>query len=117
MTLGQGHIEVTRGVATNFRLGGGQIQTEGTDSGESKPPPPNSDFSFDFAQLILEILENSKVLASIPKVFFKTAISGGYPPEVSNRGTRSPHSPVGDAHGGLMLAQIGYVAFQSMCRD
>ena len=33
-------IAYTRGVATNFRLGGGQNLTGGTDSGESKPPTP-----------------------------------------------------------------------------
>ena len=51
--------------------GRGGFRLEGTDSGESKPPTPNSDFSSDFAHFILEISEDLKEIANIKKVFFK----------------------------------------------
>ena len=80
-------------MATNFRLGGTDPDW-GTDSGESKPPTPNSDFSSDFAHFILEVLENPKVLAKIPKIFFKTRdFWGDIPPEFRTGGDTSPASP------------------------
>ena len=50
--------------------GGTDSDWEGrTNSGESKLPTPNSDFSLDFAHFILEILKKSKN-AYIQKLFF-----------------------------------------------
>ena len=43
----------------------------GADSGESKPPTPNSDFSSDFAHFISERPENPNFLVNIQKIFFK----------------------------------------------
>ena len=61
--------------------------------------PPNSVFSLDFGHFILEILENSKILAKNPKIFFKTHdLWGDIPPGISNRGDTYPSSPRGAAH-------------------
>ena len=79
-------------------LTGGTDPEWGTDSGESKPLTPNSDFSSDFSHFILEILENPKVLANIPKLLFKNVISGGTSPEFRTGGHVPPHPPGGDAH-------------------
>ena len=79
-----------------FRLGGG------TDSGESKPPTPNSNFSSDFAHFIVEILESQKKLANI-QLSLKIAISGGTSPEFRTGGRipefRTPFSPVATPMG------------------
>ena len=67
--------------------------------------PPNSDFSSDFAYFILDILENPKVLAKIPKIVFKKPwFQGETSPVISNRGGHVPRIPPGGAaHGATRL--------------
>ena len=82
------HSPTSRGVATNFRLGGG------VNSGESTPPTPRFRFLLGFRPLYYGTIEMSKSFRkNTPKVFIKTVISGGYPPGISNRGDTFPASP------------------------
>ena len=56
-------------------------------------PPPNSDFFSGFAHFILEILENLKVSANIPKIFCKKRDFWGNIPQNFETGDTSPASP------------------------
>ena len=69
---------------------GGQIQVS------QNYLPPNSYFSSDFAQFILEILKNLKILVYIQKFFSKNRYFWGTSPRILNRGrhTRPPIPPV-----------------------
>ena len=59
---------------------------------------PNSEFSSNFANFILKILENLKFLANIPKISFKNRdFRGTFPRNFEPRGRVSP-LPRGDAH-------------------
>ena len=99
---------VCRGVATNFRLGGTTPDRGGRIQVSQNHLPPNSDFSSVFAHFVWEILENPKVLANIPKIFFKNRdFWGDIPPGFSNRGGHVPRFPPGGAaHACLYIHAI-----------
>ena len=82
----------SRGVATNFRLGG-QIPTGGTDSGESKLPTPKFNFCSDFSHFILKTLENLKFLTNMHAICLKNRdFCGDITPEFRTGGDTSPAS-------------------------
>ena len=55
--------------------------------------PPNFDFSSCIAHVILEILENLKILANIQKISFEHHDFLGHPPEFQTGGTYPHHPP------------------------
>ena len=75
-------MEMTRGVATKFQLGG-QIPTGGGQIQVSQNHlPPNSDFSSDFTYFISKIPENLNISVNIQKIVFKNLdFWGDIPPE------------------------------------
>ena len=80
--------------------GGGRIPSGGRIQVSQNHVPPNSDLSSDFANFILEILENLKILTNIQKISFKNVISGDIPQNFEPGGcVPPPISPGGDANG------------------
>ena len=92
---------LSRGVATNFRRGGDGTCLGGRIQVSQNHLPPNSDFSSDFAQFILEILENPKLLAKIRFFLNRDFWGEGHHSQNFEPGghvPRNPPPPGGAAH-------------------
>ena len=72
---------------------GATDSTEGTDSGESKPPTPKFRFLLGFRTLYLGNVENLKILASIQKFSLKYCDFWGFVSQNFEPGGRVPPSP------------------------